>query len=145
MCCHAIRHLLLSQAAKQSPFFRGCHSNTATAKLPTASDDLSQFTQLARSAFKRIWREGFPYAKTGITINDITPKDQVQEDLFSAPSEGDSKSEALMDALESINNRYGLGTAIVASQRQGGEWQPRAENRSPEYTTKWSDILTVSA
>lgn len=121
------------------------YSNTATAELPIASDDLSEFTRLARTAFDRIWRDGYPYTKTGITINGITPKDQIQNVLFSAPTDGNTESAAIMEAMESINSRYGQGTAIVASQRQGGDWQPRAENKPPQYTTRWSDIPTVKA
>ncbi len=122
------------------------YSNTATAYLPSPSDDMSTFATLAREAFNSVWREGHAYATTGITINDIIPKANVQSDLFAEPTESSSeKSEALTSTVEKINQRYGLGTAIVASQRQGTHWQPRSEHRSPEYTTRWSDIPLVKA
>lgn len=121
------------------------YSNSATCQLPTATDDMTTLTNEAREAFNRIWRDGYPYTKTGITLNEIIPRDQLQEDLFAAPVETDEKSEALMGALESINSRFGRGAAVVASQRQGGNWQPKAENRSPEYTTNWADIPIVKA
>jgi DNA polymerase V len=120
------------------------YANTSTGQLPSPSDDLATFAKLAREAFESIWREGFPYTKSGITINEIIPKDQVQNDLF-AIAEENTQSEAVMKALESINSKFGRGAAVVASQRQGGDWQPKAENRSPEYTTQWADIPVVKA
>ena len=61
-------------------------------------------------------------------------------------NDGDSeKSEAVMSALESINDRYGLNTVVVGSHKQGGDWHPKTEQRSPDYTTKWSELVTVKA
>lgn len=121
------------------------YSNTATCQLPIATDDLTTLTNQARKAFNRIWRAGYPYTKTGITLNEITPKDKLQEDLFVEPVVEDEKSEALMGVLDSINSRFGRGAAVVASQRQGGSWQPKSEHRSPEYTTNWNHIPMVKA
>ncbi len=122
------------------------YQNAGTCRTAVGSDDLKTFTELARKALDQIWREGFPYAKSGITINDITPKSNVQNDLFDLPTEPeDKKSEAVQSVIENINNRYGLGSAVVASHKQGGDWQPKSEQRSPAYTTSWADIPIVKA
>lgn len=122
------------------------YSNSATCQSTSAHADIATFTGLAAAALDSIWREGYGYVKTGIVITNITEKGAIQEDLFAADtSEHDDKRDSLHDTLDAINRKYGRGTTVIASQRQGGEWNPRAEFRSPEYTTKWPDIPLVKA
>ncbi len=122
------------------------YSNAATCQSSTAHADIGAFTRLASTAFDKIWRNGYGYVKSGIVITDISEKGSLQEDLFAEDtSEHDEKRDSLHDTLDAINSKYGRGVAVIASQRQGGDWNPRSEFRSPEYTTQWNGIPIVKS
>ncbi len=122
------------------------YSNSATCQSETAHADIGAFAALASSALDKIWRDGYGYVKSGIVITDIAEKGALQDDLFAVSgSESDTKRDALHDTLDSINDKFGRGSAVVASQRQGGAWQPKSEHRSPDYTTSWNEIPKVKA
>ena len=53
------------------------------------------------------------------------------------------EKEGLMDAMDEINERFGLGTLTVGSIKQGGDWQPLAASRSPAYISNWSALPIV--
>lgn len=62
--------------------------------------------------------------------------------------EGDDEKDRsrLMSAMDAINNRYGKGTVHVASTGlcdTSQTWGMRQERRTPQYTTRVSDIPTV--
>ena len=119
------------------------YSNAFTMRLEQASNNVIILTKAARAAFKQIYREGYQYSKTGITMNGIVPTDKIQNDLFSLPDEMCKKSAQLIDTMGDINSRFGLGATVLASQKQGGDWRPRSATRSPLYTTSWPDIPKI--
>jgi len=48
-----------------------------------------------------------------------------------------------MKAMDAINNKNGRGTLRVASQGAIANKRSKREKLSPQYTTKWSDILKI--
>lgn len=51
-----------------------------------------------------------------------------------------------MKVLDNINaGKEGKDLLTVGSRLKQSEWQAKSDNRSPAYTTKWSDILTVKS
>ena len=49
-----------------------------------------------------------------------------------------------MDAIDTINQRYGVHTvqlAVAGSETE--EWKSKSEQRSPNYLTDLDDILTI--
>ena len=121
------------------------YCKTLSGNLAIPSSDFMVLGHLARDLFKQIFRPGYEYTKTGIEINKIIPRNEVQPDLFSDPTDTSEKKELLMDAIDTINQRYGLGAVTGASQKQGGRWQPKSENKTPSYTTEWDDIPIAHA
>ncbi len=121
------------------------YSNSYTCRSSTPINDVVTFTKMAKAGLDEIWRDGFPYAKSGITLNEIESKNHLQEDLFASDDNHDEKKNDMQSVIESINTRYGLGAANVGSAKSGGNWQPKSENRSPNYTTSWADIPTIKA
>ena len=49
----------------------------------------------------------------------------------------------LMEAIESINERFGRHTITTASSRLSDGWEMRRDNLSPCYTTRIEDIPVV--
>lgn len=78
--------------------------------------------------------------------------DTRQEDLFFGP---DLKRETNMAVMDKINSKFGRGTVGIGTAgwriggvraqrgKQADQWRPTLKSLSPEYTTKWSDLLRV--
>jgi DNA polymerase V len=114
-------------------------------------------------AVRRLWRPGFNYAKAGVTLVDLQQADaagQGELDLFApaedavdaaAPSLTGRDRTRLMDAMDTLNRRFGrdavrIGTQTLASSRQETRsWAIRQERRTPRYTTRWEEMPVVRA
>jgi DNA polymerase V len=42
-----------------------------------------------------------------------------------------------------VNAEWGTGTVRFAAEGVDRSWRPKAERRSPRYTTSWDELLTV--
>ena len=105
-------------------------------------------------AVQEMYRPGFNYAKAGVMLVDLRPQGQQQGelDLFETGDENSGAASAdpsrLMDAIDTLNRRFGRGAVSVASaQHQGrnGQHAGKQERRSPRYTTRLDEIVTVRA
>jgi len=47
--------------------------------------------------------------------------------------------------MDAINLAAGSELITIGSRLKTKSWQARSDRRSPAYTTRWSDIATVSA
>jgi DNA polymerase V len=60
--------------------------------------------------------------------------------------EGDTdKRSRLMEALDTVNDRFGRFTAVPATQGFKQDWKMRADMKSPAYTTRITDVPSVRA
>lgn len=121
----------------EAPQYNASH----TIRLPVASADPSRLIAAAKRALQRIWRDGYRYAKAGVELHELIPSALVQGDLWTAPDNMRSKS--LMRSMDSINSRFGRGTIHVAASGVERGWKLRSSQRSPRFTTEWSELLTV--
>lgn len=116
------------------------HSNSITIQLPQASNDTQHFINAAMQGLERIYKLGYGYKKAGIVLNNITDEDMVQTDLFMQLPEHDEK---LMNALDTINSRFGKGTLRSAQEGFGKAWTMKSEIKSPAYTTRFNEVINV--
>lgn len=91
----------------------------------------------------RIYRPGMVYKKSGICLSEISPQNQIQQNLF---KEGDSEKELrLMQVMDTINQREGKGAVkFAACGTFNANWPMQSQHRSPCYTTRWKELLKVS-
>lgn len=108
----------------------------------TPTDDTLEIVAAARKAFVSAFRKGPGFKRAGVILSGITPKEGMQMSLFE--QHDTEKSSRLMAAIDSINARQGRGSVSVASDDCRGIRMHRA-HLSPQYTTKWSDIMTIDA
>ncbi|MEM1128709.1 MAG: Y-family DNA polymerase [Bacteroidota bacterium] len=99
----------------------------------------------ALAVLRRLWRPGFRYRKAGVVLAPLRPLDAPQGHLFDAARDA-AQDAALMDAVDTLNARYGAGTVFFGSQ--GGQharqrWAMNQQRRSPSYTTRWPDLRVV--
>lgn len=117
------------------------YSASHAARLPVATADTSRLLAAARQAMRRLWRDGYRYAKAGVELHGLMPADQVQGDLWTSPD--NARSHALMRAMDRINAENGRGTIHLASTGVARGWRLRSEQKSARFTTEWAELLTV--
>lgn len=104
---------------------------------PTADSML--LVKAALAGLRRIYRDGYRYQKAGVALSGIMPAQVSQGSLF-AGAYGMEKSARLMSVLDRINARMGTGTLRLASDGVAQEWRMKSGNRSPAYTSSWSEL-----
>lgn len=108
-----------------------------------ATNDTHELVSAAVRAARAAWADGFRYAKAGLVLTELVPMQDVQRSLFAGADR--EKRKDLMDALDSVNRRFGRGTIYPATAGTRRDWQTKFERRSPRYTTSWDELPTVSS
>ena len=116
------------------------HSECEQILFPTATDSTLEIVKAATAALKRIYRPGYGYKKSGVRLSRITPATAVQASLFDEVDR--PKHKALMQAMDRINAEMGRESVRLVSQGTVTDHTNR-EHLSPQYTTRWEDILVV--
>ncbi|TXG96106.1 MAG: Y-family DNA polymerase [Nevskiaceae bacterium] len=120
------------------------YSRSYTVAFPSPTDDTLALTRAAAAALEHIFRDGYRYKRAGAMLLDLSPAERRQATLFDGP-DGDDRRERLNQAMDSVNARYGRGTAVVAVAGIHHRWGMKRTNLSPCYTTRWEDIVTVQS
>jgi DNA polymerase V len=118
------------------------YSNSIVLPLTTATSDTTRLVRAAQWGLKRIFRQGFHYAKAGVMLIEISPANSVQQSLFGIDATED-KSTSLMKAMDAINRRMGQDTIFLAGAGIEKRWRMRRGNKSPGYTTDWEEVARV--
>jgi DNA polymerase V len=128
---------------KTNPFSKNDkqYTNSITIVLPQASDYTGHFLSAATQGLKRIFKPGFSYKKAGIMLNDLSDAGMVQQDLFMQLPQ---RNEGLMTVLDQINQKFGKGTLRSGQEGFNKQWVMRSDKKSPEYTTKWDQLIAVT-
>lgn len=128
---------------RTSPFkdYESQYSNSASGELLIPSCDTRDFIELANHLLKRIWKDGFRYAKAGVMLSDFYDPGMFQPGLFDDVSTR-SNSQQLMSVLDTIN-QSGAGKVFFAGQGTKKDWSMKREHLSPAYTTRWDQLPRV--
>ena len=119
------------------------YSNATTISLPSPSADTRQLVNVALWALKQIFKPNYNYAKAGVMLGELVPAQGVQIDLFSQAT-ASPKSAALMTAMDSINKKMGKESIKLASEGFKRPWKMKQDSKSPSYTSKWDEVLSVN-
>ncbi|EOX3342111.1 translesion error-prone DNA polymerase V subunit UmuC [Vibrio cholerae] len=117
------------------------YSNSASGELLIPSCDTRDIIELANHLLKRIWKDGFRYAKAGVMLSDFYDPGMFQPGLFDDISTR-SNSQQLMSVLDTIN-QSGAGKVFFAGQGTKKDWSMKREHLSPAYTTRWDQLPRV--
>jgi DNA polymerase V len=135
---------LIYAFATTSQFIDSPYSNGASINLPEATDYTPTLISCAKRIIESIYRPGIPYKKAGVMLADIAPKTMHQPDLFHNNSKTVKTQDKAMAIMDAINNAYGDKTLMFAAEGIKKPWKAKRKNCSPEYTTSWDQILTVT-
>jgi DNA polymerase V len=99
-----------------------------------------------RTVFKEKDNKGNPiyYKNGGVIVAGIVPENQIQGNIFSAPT--NSKHLQLMKAVDKINTNLGKETITLGSQGNTTEkqvWKLRCAHRSKKYTTRLDELVVI--
>ena len=109
-------------------------------QFPTATDSTLEIVKAATTELQRIFRKGYGYKKSGVRLSRITPANAVQTSLFDTVDR--PKHKRLMETIDRINAGMGRESVKLVSQGTITDHTNR-EYLSPQYTTRWEDILVV--
>ena len=127
----------------QDPFY----SNSATGVLVSPEDDTRDFLHLASELLKKIWKDGYRYAKAGVMLADFYYEGIEQLQLFADTANGGVSEStpayranpALMTVLDEINHS-GKAKVFFAAKGLQQDWAMKRQLLSPAYTTKWAEL-----
>ncbi len=124
----------------RQPQYANSASHTLT--FPTAfTPDL---IAAAQTCIRHIYKTGYQFKKAGVYLTHITPQDVLQADLFGVFSfDEHERKQRLMEILDEINRFWGRNTIFYGSMGIKREWQMKQKRKSPHYTTRWSELLTI--
>lgn len=127
------------RASRHGDFFLRGGTKEVVFTAPT--NDTFALVNAAESAIEALYEAGVPYQKVGVSVVGIQAQSAVPQTLF---AEEVVDNTPLLQAMDAINLAAGTEMITIGSRLKTNTWQSRSDNRSPAYTTRWSDIATVS-
>ena len=108
--------------------------------MPEPTADTFTLIEATTRAIEEIYRAGVHFSKAGVFLSDLTEENRAQAAFLSA---GQGREEILR-VVDRLNARFGRGTIFPAALGIKRAWALRAAQRSPRYTTRWDEVLTVA-
>ncbi len=110
----------------------------------TPSADGGYITAQLVAAVKANFNPHNWYHRVNIMLYDLVSQDVLQPDMFGNTNlEAVQSSSQRLQAVDSINKRYGRQTVHYAAEDLSNSWQPKRLLRSPRYTTSWQELPVV--
>jgi DNA polymerase V len=110
--------------------------------LPEPTDDSRLLCRAALDGLRQIYRSGYLYQKAGVMLTGIIPATSRPRTLFDDVA-AQQKSTVLMETLDRINRRMGIGTMQLLGEGVRKSWSMRRGNVSQCYTTEWDELAVV--
>lgn len=131
-------------ATNRFSLHRPQYFNHVSVALESPVNDTPALIKASDAALRRVFRNGFGYKKAGFSITRISPADGMQPTLFT-DIDRMARRHKLMIALDRINSRPGTPEAVRIASADPIPLLTRREHASRLYTTRLSDIITISS
>ena len=120
------------------------HHPQRSSLLPAPTADTRIVLQALQRMQAGFLQPGMVYKKAGVWLMDLARPQNLQADFFSAPTLGNDR---LMAAVDAINQRFGSGTVGLGASgwRSRPQWGMRQQRLSPRFTTCWEDLPVVQS
>ena len=118
------------------------YSNSKTIDFPIATDNSIEIVKTALIGLKSIFKEGFQYQKSGITLSGLSSPEN-NKNLFSSIKKDKIKN--LMQSIDYTNYRYGRSTLSLADAGLNKKWKVKREHSSKIDTADFCFLPTVKA
>ena len=117
------------------------YSNAATHSSAFPTDANQELQRWALGCLEKIFRAGFAYSRAGLTLSGLIPADKLTTRMYD--DERWERFRRVIRAVDEINRKFGRDTVRFAVAKPDGVWQGKCARRSPRYTTRFDEILTV--
>lgn len=108
--------------------------------IPYDTNSSIEIVKYAKKGLDLIFKEGYAYKKAGVIVGGISPESEKQFNMFEDEPIHHRKA---MNVIDKLNFKYGNKIMKLASQDLKKTWQMRQDQLSPNYTTKWNDVLEI--
>ncbi|MCJ8139329.1 Y-family DNA polymerase [Falsirhodobacter halotolerans] len=120
-------------------------SASRSVKLSPMTNNTFDMVAAAMRAAKAGWKGDpaggvYGYTKAGVILGDLLAEAEAPQLLFPPDRPRDAR---LMDALDTINDRFGKKTLVLGREGFGKSWVTKANLRSPRYTTRIEELPVV--
>jgi len=119
---------------------------TRTVALRQPSQDTIEIIRAADQVLSAIFKDGYEYKKAGVIVGGISSASASASPLSLFPDEAgetiNDRQQKLMQVMDKVNRRYGNDTIHTGAENSEA-WKPQQTNLSPQYTTKWGEIMEV--
>lgn len=119
-------------------FFLQGSSGEITLHAPT--NETAILLKHALAEVRKLYRNGVPYKKAGVTAGGLLPETCVTQNLFQEQTP--QEVQEVDSVIDAINAQFGKGTVRPGVLLDKARIS-NAKLRSPNYTTMWKDIPTV--
>ncbi len=109
----------------------------------SSTNDSRELVNYARKVADNLFEPGYKIKKAGVILLGLTSVGEKQLSLFEKSEKDKTRSQQLMQVMDTINARYGRETIQLASSGIRKKWQMKADYKSPKYTTDWNDLPKV--
>lgn len=118
-------------------------NNSAYVALPEPSADTLGVTAATHMALRAAFRPGYGYKRAGIYVAETVPERCFQPSLLEDPQER-LRRRRLMAVLDAINAGSLTHDAVHVASYMPQEAHVNCNMRSPMYTSRFKDIITVN-
>lgn len=125
--------------AASSPHEDEHYKKSLLYEFPIPTSDTSVIAKAVSMVIDDIYKPDTRFYRCGIGAIELESELFNQADMFSV-SEDKPK---MMECLDAINKRYGVGTLSLGSEKLTKSWSMKRAFLSPHYTTRWSDIPII--
>ena len=101
----------------------------------------------AIAGLRQIYKPGVDLIKAGVMLLELQAGTLHQGEL-ALQHDGAGDCQNLMRTLDALNDKFGRGAVLLASEGVAGgsrAWAMRQERRTPNYTIEWSDTPVAKA
>ena len=118
------------------------YSKSKTIDFPIATNNSIEIVKIALVALKEIFKKGYQYQKTGITLSGLSNSKE-SKNLFSSIK--DVRIENLMKSIDNTNCRYGRSTLSLAGAGINKKWNMKRNYSSKIDTADFNSLPKIKA
>lgn len=108
--------------------------------IPFPTNSSIEISKYAKKGLDLIFKEGLYYKKAGVIVGGIAPENEKQFNMFEDEPVNHRKA---MNVMDKLNFKYGVKKLKLGSQALDKTWKMRQDLLSPNFTTKWDEILEI--
>ena len=127
----------------EEPYF----SASASVSLPVTTNITTLLIKYALVALDKCYQPGHGYMKGGIMLFDLQEQGSRQLTLMESVASPETERQTkLMQALDTVNDRFGRGTLRYSAEgAKNAFWHMKRDKMSGAYTTRWEELAKVKA